>query len=98
MNNMQRNLPKAQERQRIRFHEISANAETPSGSNSQQINDLDQLESKYKTKNLRRESALQMIRIEIPTVKLQKNRGRILSTDEDFGTNQDRQIWKLLEV
>jgi hypothetical protein len=32
------------------------------------------------------------IGIEIPTVKLQKNRGGILSTDVVFGTNQDRQI------
>jgi hypothetical protein len=38
-----------------------------------------------------------VIRIEIPIVKLQKNRGRILSTDVDFGTNQDRQIWELQE-
>jgi hypothetical protein len=29
------------------------------------------------------------IRIEIPTVKLQKNRGRIISIDVDFMKNED---------
>jgi hypothetical protein len=35
------------------------------------------------------------IEIEIPIVKLQKNRGGIMSTDVVFGINQDRQIWEL---
>jgi hypothetical protein len=38
------------------------------------------------------------IRIEIPTVKLQKNRGGILSADVVFRKNQDRQIKGKLEV
>jgi hypothetical protein len=47
--------------------------------NSNQI-----LEGKVHCKNV--------IGIEIPTVKLQENRGGIMSTDVVFGKNQDRQI------